>query len=393
MFKFFKDKLKNTISRFSKKVEEEAVERPEESSEGEAVEEPAEEKPVEAVSEDGPQEPLPETDSSEDELPEKEPDAEEHITEKSAEPVKEDAKQVSGEPAEKAGFFSKFKKKISTTKINEKDFEEMFNELEIGLLESNVAVEIIEKIKLDLKGNLVDKPIARAEVEDIVKKSLARSLQDVLDIDSIDVMARIKEKKPYVIAFVGINGSGKTTTIAKFANMLKDNGLKAVLAAADTFRAASIEQLETHGSRLGIKVIKHDYGSDPAAVAFDAVKYAKAKDLDVVLIDTAGRMHSNSNLIDEMKKIIRVAQPDLKIFVGESITGNDCVEQAKTFNDAIGIDGIILSKADIDEKGGAAISVSYVTNRPILYIGTGQEYKDLQKFSSDIVLESVGLEA
>jgi len=139
-------------------------------------------------------------------------------------------------------------------------------------------------------------------------------------------------------------------------------------------------------------MIKHDYGSDPAAVAFDAIKHAKAKNIDVVLIDTAGRMHSNSNLIDEMKKIMRVAKPDIKIFVGESITGNDCVEQARTFNEAVGIDGIILSKADIDEKGGAAISVSYVTKKPILYLGMGQEYKDLEIFSKERIIKNIGLE-
>jgi fused signal recognition particle receptor len=143
---------------------------------------------------------------------------------------------------------------------------------------------------------------------------------------------------------------------------------------------------------LGVKLIKHDYGSDPAAVAFDGIKYAEAKGIDVVLVDTAGRLHSNVNLMDEMKKIIRVAKPDMKIFIGESITGNDCVEQAKQFNEAIGIDGIVLSKADVDEKGGAAISVSYVTGRPILFIGTGQTYDALQRFEKGIVLSNLGLE-
>ncbi|MFC1698313.1 signal recognition particle-docking protein FtsY, partial [Nanoarchaeota archaeon] len=195
--------------------------------------------------------------------------------------------------------------------------------------------------------------------------------------------------KPFVICFVGVNGSGKTTSIAKFAHMLKENNFKSTIAASDTFRAAAIQQLEEHGKNLGIKVIKHDYGSDAAAVAFDAVKYAEAKELDVVLIDTAGRLHSNVNLMDEMKKIVRVAQPDFKIFVGESITGNDCVEQAKKFNEASELNGIILSKADIDEKGGAAISISYVTGKPILYLGVGQEYGDLEPFDKDKLLESI----
>jgi len=171
---------------------------------------------------------------------------------------------------------------------------------------------------------------------------------------------------------------------------LQDNGLKCVMAAADTFRAAAIQQLEEHANNVGVKIIKHDYGADPAAVAYDAIKYAEAHGLDVVLVDTAGRLHSNTNLMDEMKKIIRVAKPDMKVFIGESITGNDCIEQAKQFNEAVEIDGIILSKADIDEKGGAAISVSYVTGKPILYIGTGQTYDDLKPFTKELVMETLG---
>ena len=200
-----------------------------------------------------------------------------------------------------------------------------------------------------------------------------------------------KEEKPFVIAFFGVNGSGKTTTIAKIADLLNKNKISCVLAASDTFRAASIEQLQIHADRLRIKLIKHDYGSDPAAVAFDAVKHAKAKNIDVVLIDTAGRLHSNVNLMDELKKVVKVAKPDLNIFVGESIAGNDCVEQAKTFNEAVGIDGIILAKADIDKKGGAAISVSYVTKKPIIYLGMGQEYFDLKEFEPNLIVEGLGL--
>ena len=164
------------------------------------------------------------------------------------------------------------------------------------------------------------------------------------------------------------------------------------MAASDTFRAAAIQQLEEHADRLSIKLIKHDYGADSAAVAFDAISHAKAHNIDVVLIDTAGRLQSNTNLMDELKKVVRITKPDLILFIGESITGNDCVEQAKTFNQEIGIDGIILSKSDIDEKGGAAISVSYVTKKPILYLGTGQGYDDLIRFDPKIIIGSLGLE-
>ncbi len=308
----------------------------------------------------------------------------EEIPEVKAQPVVETK-------VEKKGFFKRLTETITTTKIGNDQFEKFFWDLELALLENNVAVEVIEKIKEDLRKTLVDRPISRSEVQGIVLKSLRNSINEVLSVQPFNIFDRIKTKKPYIICFVGINGSGKTTTIAKMAYLFQQHGLHVVIAAADTFRAAAIDQLQEHGDRLGVKVIKHDYGSDPAAVAFDAIQHARAKNADLVLIDTAGRMHSNTNLIDEMKKIIRVAQPDLKLFIGESITGNDCVEQAKEFNAAIEIDGIILSKADIDEKGGAAVSVSYTTKKPILYLGVGQEYKDLQSFDSRIILENLGL--
>ena len=175
------------------------------------------------------------------------------------------------------------------------------------------------------------------------------------------------------------------------ADYLKRNKITSVLAAGDTFRAASIEQLKKHGEKLGVRVVAHDYGSDPAAVGFDAVAYAKKHNIDVVLIDTAGRMHTAKNLLKEMEKIVRVCKPDIKLFIGESITGNDAVEQVKSFDWAIGIDGMILSKADIDEKGGTALSLGYATKKPILFLGTGQEYKNLEPFKKEIFIEKLGL--
>jgi fused signal recognition particle receptor len=189
--------------------------------------------------------------------------------------------------------------------------------------------------------------------------------------------------------FLGINGSGKTTTIARLAYMLKQKNISVVLGAGDTFRAASIEQLEKHASNLGVPIIKQNYGSDPAAVAFDTIAYAKSHKIDVVLIDTAGRMHTKTDLIREMEKIVRVSKPDLKIFVAESITGNDAIEQAKVFNESVNIDGIILTKADVDERGGTCISVSYITGKPILFIGVGQEYKDLEKFDKEKIIKNL----
>ena len=317
--------------------------------------------------------------------------AEQKVAEKEEQKIKDIPAQKPKDLEEKKGFFQRIKQSIITKKINQEQFEKIFWDLELALLENNVAVEVIEKIKDDLIQEIVDTPLPRGKIEDTITNTLKTSIEQLLSVDSFKLLEKIKQKKPFVICFMGINGSGKTTTIAKIAKLLLNKKFTVVLAAADTFRAAAIDQLQLHANKLGVKLIKHNYGSDPAAVAFDAVKHAQAKGVDVVLIDTAGRMHSNENLIDEMKKIVRVAKPDLKIFVGESITGNDCVEQAKQFNEAIGIDAIILAKADVDEKGGAAISVSYVTQKPIVYIGTGQDYEDLKEFDPNVIINSLGL--
>ena len=393
MFKFLKEKLKSAISRISEGVEKEG--RVEET----IVEKPAEgEKGFFAKFKEkfiGKEEEKKFIEQKKTEIEEKAEFKKEEkpivIEHKKIGHQKTEEKITEKEPAK--GFFSAIKEKIVTTNINEEQFEKLFWDLELALMENNVAVEVIEKIKNDLKEQLVEKPIKRMKVEETITSTLKNSVEELFQNNSIDLIQEIKNKKekPYIIAFFGINGSGKTTSIAKLANMLKEKNISCVLAASDTFRAASIEQLQQHADKLGVKMIKHDYGSDPAAVAFDAIKHAKAKNIDAVLIDTAGRMHSNTNLIDEIKKIIRVAKPDLKIFVGESITGNDCIEQAKTFNEAVGIDGIILAKADVDEKGGAAVSVSYVTKKPILFLGTGQKYGDLQVFNSEVVIKSLGL--
>ncbi|MBI2134164.1 signal recognition particle-docking protein FtsY [Candidatus Woesearchaeota archaeon] len=340
MFGFLKDKLKGVITSFSKKAEE-----------------PEEKKPA---------------------AEKKKPQKKKQPDEKAEQP-------------EKKGILESLKEQITTTRISKEKFDELFWELELILLENNVAVEVIEKIKGDLQKSLVDKPLPRNQVTKTIQETLGKSLSELFNTGERDIITEAKGKKPYIILFLGINGSGKTTTIAKIASLLQKQKMKVVLAAADTFRAASIEQLQQHADKLGVKMIKHTYGSDPAAVAFDAIRYAESKGIDAVLIDTAGRMHSNTNLMDEMKKIVRISKPDIKIFIGESITGNDCVEQARHFNEAIGVDGIILSKADVDEKGGAAISISYITKKPIIYLGVGQEYEDLRKFDPEIVIGNLGL--
>jgi fused signal recognition particle receptor len=292
---------------------------------------------------------------------------------------------------EPKGLFGKLKHKLTTIHLSEDKFNDLFWDLELAMLENNVAVEVIEKIKEDLREELTTGRVTKKKIDEIIIDTLRSSIKELFIGNELNLLKEIKDKKPFVISFIGVNGSGKTTTMAKIAHMLLKNKLKIVFAASDTFRAAAIQQLEEHANKLGVKMIKHDYESDPAAVAFDAVKHAKAKKLDVVLIDTAGRLHSNDNLMNELKKLIRVNKPDMKIFIGESITGNDCVEQAKLFDEAVGIDAIVLAKADVDEKGGAAISVSYVTKKPILYLGTGQTYDDLKEFKSELVLENIGL--
>ncbi len=299
------------------------------------------------------------------------------------------------EEEEKKGFFKKIFSGINKVKISEEEFEAYKEELEMILLENNVALEVSDRIIEQLKESIVGKEFLKKEIEGQIKESLKDIIYKIL-IEPFDLIEKIKDKKlsenkPYVILFCGINGTGKTTSIAKFGNMLKEKKISCVFAAGDTFRAASIEQLKKHGSKLNIEVIAHEYGSDPASVGFDAIKYAEKNHIDVVLIDTAGRMHTEKNLMAQVEKIAKVCNPDTKIFVGESITGNDIIEQIKTFNQSVKIDGIILSKADIDEKGGTALSVGYTTEKPILYLGVGQEYKDLQKFDKNKFVESLGL--
>ncbi len=328
------------------------------------------------------------------EEPIKEEKKEEPAKEKKEWSVTEEPLQEAKEEVPERGFFSRVKEKFTTKIISAEKFEELFWELEIALLENNVSVEVIEKIKEDLQEELVEKPLPR-DVEKKIEETLKKTLDKILSLDGVDLLERIREKtkgnRPFIIAFFGINGSGKTTSIAKLAHYLKKHGQSVVLAACDTFRAAAIQQLGEHADKLGVKMIKQDYGSDSAAVAFDAVKYAEKNKISVVLIDTAGRLHSNTNLMEELKKIIRVTKPDFNLFVGESITGNDCIEQARQFNSLVSLDGIMLTKADVDEKGGAPLSIAYTIKKPILFLGTGQGYENLEKFDKEVILERLGL--
>ncbi|WP_457549841.1 signal recognition particle-docking protein FtsY [Archaeoglobus sp.] len=311
----------------------------------------------------------------------------------------EDAKRVEApkdEKPKKVGLKDKIVALVKDREvvIDERSVEEILEDLEIILLESDVALEVVEEISRQLKDRLVGRRRKIGEkVSDIVINELKLIIMDILDRNRFDfdefVESKLKEKRPLNIVFVGVNGTGKTTTIAKVAKRLMDFGYSVVLAAGDTFRAGAIEQLEEHGKRLGVKVIKHKQGADPCAVIYDALRHAESKGIDVVLADTAGRMHTKKNLIDQLAKIKRVTKPDLTIFVDESIAGNDAVERARMFNEAVGIDGTILTKIDADPKGGTAISISYVTGKPILFLGTGQGYDDLVKFDSRWLVERI----
>jgi fused signal recognition particle receptor len=282
-------------------------------------------------------------------------------------------------------------KKVSTKEITEKDINDVFNELEVTLLESDVATEVIDDLKKSMKEQLVGKKFEGDRSEEVIKRWLKDYLISLFEkCNNINIINNIKQtEKPYIILFLGINGTGKTTTIAKVANMLKKEGFSLVIAAGDTHRAGAIEQLSIHGERLGIRVIAQRYGADPAAVGKDAVLYAKAHKLDVVLIDTAGRMQTSKNLMDEMSKIIRVVKPNLKIFIGDSLAGNDTINQAREFYKYTNFDAAILTKADADVKGGAALSIAYITSKPILYMGIGQGYDDLIPFNHKEFVESL----
>ncbi|MEK6847992.1 MAG: signal recognition particle-docking protein FtsY [Nanoarchaeota archaeon] len=297
---------------------------------------------------------------------------------------------------EKKGFFERITEKISKVKISEEEFESYSEDLKMLLLENNVAYEVTERIINNLRVRIVGKELLKKEVETEIRDVLRGIIEEIL-VEPFDLIIKIKEKslgqekQPYVILFAGINGTGKTTTIAKIAHHLKKKGISSVIAAGDTFRAASIEQLKKHGEALGIKVISQEYGADPASVGFDSISYAKKNHINCVLIDTAGRMHTAKNLMKEIEKISRVCHPDLKIFIGESITGNDSVEQARAFDSAIGIDALILTKADVDEKGGTALSLGFTTKKPILFLGTGQNYDSLEPFDKRKFSEKLGL--
>ncbi len=454
MFGSLKKKLKSAIEKVSKKlseekpepvpeIKEEAVpEKKEEIIEEKPVEETkkeekavkkeeVKEKPVEEEIEPEEKEEIKEEKKEEEEPeevkePEKEEIEEEEKKEEKPEPEKEEISEAVKEEKEevkkeapiiveekeevreeikeekpekvsrlgrlKKGLVEKFVKKVKEKSLTESDIEDVVKELQVVLLENDVAFSVVEKICDDLKKDLVGKSVGRSKIEGAIKESLKKAMLDVMSQEKIDIEERIEKKysetkEPLLIIFLGFNGTGKTTNLCKLAYRLKKH--KPVLAAGDTFRTASIEQLEEHAKRLGIEIVKHKYGADSAAVIFDAVKHAKATGSKLVLADTAGRSHSNVNLMDELKKVCRVNKPDMKMLVLDSVTGNDIYDQSRLFNEAVGVDAMILTKADVYEKGGAALSASYTIEKPILFLGTGQEYEDLKEFMPEEIVNSL----
>jgi fused signal recognition particle receptor len=283
-----------------------------------------------------------------------------------------------GEEVFADGFFGQ--------KLRDDSLDDLLDTLEIGLLESDVALPVVERLRRNVRKEFAGRKLRRGvDAEEVIRRTLEADVRSILAQPPLDVAARIRAhaQRPFVVLMVGVNGTGKTTTVAKLAVWLRSAGFSVVIAAGDTYRAGAIEQLLVHGERLGVRVIRQQEGSDPAAVGFDAIEHAKAKGVDVVLIDTAGRQHTNENLIEEAKKIRRVTSPALTLFVGDALSGNDVVTQARLFDQAIGIDGLVLTKLDADVKGGAALSATYVTKKPIVFVGTGQGYSDLRPFDPE----------
>ena len=375
--------------------EEESVEDLEEESE--ELDESKDEFEEDIAEEEAEDSQLEAAEGSEEEIPEEEVEEEEEESKKSRRSLfrrkkKEDSEEDSdADKKEKSGRFLSFIKEKS---ISEDDVEDILFELELGLLEADVAMDVSSVVVESVKNDLVGQKIKRSsDIEEYTYEALKNAVAKIINIEGKSMTELLEEKvaqgEPLVVMLVGINGTGKTTTIGKLSNYYIKKGYTPVIAASDTFRAGAIEQVQYHADNLGVKLIKHEKGSDPAAVAFDAVQHARAKGKELVLIDTAGRMQTNTNLMDEMKKIRRVSKPDLVVFVGDALTGNDATEQARKFNEAIDIDGVILTKADADSKGGAALSIGYIIQKPILFLGMGQSYDDIKEYDADWMLEQI----
>ena len=292
----------------------------------------------------------------------------------------------------KPGFFGKLKTLVVEREfvLSEKDIDETLFELQMVLLESDVAFPVAEAITDHMKKELVGTHRKiRESPEEVVTNALKHAIEDVLG-EGFDLVSYIRtHDKPVKILFTGVNGTGKTTSVAKIAYYLRSQGLSVVVGAGDTFRAGAIEQIRVHCDRLGIKLIAHQEGADPSAVLYDTVEYAKAHNIDVVLADSAGRFHNRVNLMNQLEKIKRVMKPDLVFYVDEAVAGNDAVIRAEEFEKTVSTNGVILTKVDMDPKGGAAISIAYTIGKPLVFLGVGQEYSDMKPFSPALIIDEI----
>ncbi|WP_226011089.1 signal recognition particle-docking protein FtsY [Halomicrobium salinisoli] len=406
MFDGLKDKLGSFTSDVEEDVDEEAAEAAEEAAEEEPTDEEAAAEATESEAEPAPgAEPEPdaatEPDVEDDAASDAEAkpdeagaDAEDAASEADANADAEDAASEAGADEEDddggRGVLGRAKV-LATGKsvIDEDDLDDHLDDLEMALLSSDVEMGVAQEILDGVKENLVGETRRRLEsTGNLVQDALREALYDVISVGQFDFEERIAEAdKPVTIVFTGVNGVGKTTTIAKLSERLENHGISTVLANGDTYRAGANEQLQKHADNLDRTLISHEQGSDPAAVLYDAVEYAEANDVDVVLGDTAGRLHTSDDLMAQLEKIDRVIDPDMTIFVDESVAGQDAVNRAREFDDAAEVDGAVLTKADADPQGGAAISIAHVTGKPILFLGTGQDYDDLEPFDPEEVVD------
>ncbi len=285
--------------------------------------------------------------------------------------------------------------KISKSELGGKDLDNYLEEFKLDLIQNDVAYPVAEHICDFMRNKIGGTLVPRfGDRQSIVDAALKDSLNEIMSTTKdVDLVGLVQQKRaqnsPAVIVFLGVNGTGKTTSIAKVAKLLLKRDFTVIIACADTYRAGSIEQMDEHARKIGVRTIKHTYGSDAAAVVFDAINYARSHGTNAVLVDTAGRMQTNRNLLDEMKKIVRISNPDLKILVVDALTANDAAEQSKVFNETVGVDAIILAKLDADARGGSAVSVTYTTGKPVIYAGIGQGYNDLVPFNSDFVVKNI----
>jgi fused signal recognition particle receptor len=304
------------------------------------------------------------------------------------------AKEELKQEIEEKGFVTKLREKVTTKRISPEKFDTLFEEIQVSLLENNVALDVVDKIKADLKEDLLATNLQRGKIEAQILDALKTSLKEILTPPSFDLLKVLdtakKEERPAVILIIGFNGAGKSLTTTKLAYYLKQKGYKPVLSAADTFRSAGRQQTQEYGKMADIPVITDLKTNDSCSVIFDTIKHAKSQSLNVVVADTSGRVQNNQDLMDELKKIARVNNPDVTLLVVDSLTGSDVVTQVDQFDKAIAIDGLILTKVDVDEKGGAFLSAVYTSKKPVLFLGCGQRIEDFKEYNLEEILSNLG---